>query len=66
MSILTDRVQRTWYSAYRYHKTALVTNIAVLLNHNRPTTEAEKIEKYEDLVVEIKISRSLTTYLYTS
>jgi len=38
----------------RENTTALVTDIAVLLTHNRPNTEAEKITKYENLALQIK------------
>jgi hypothetical protein len=36
----------------RENKTALVIDIAVPLAHNVPKTEAEKIPKYENLVLE--------------
>ena len=38
----------------RQSKTALVTDVAVLLSHNLAKTEAEKITKYENLALEIK------------
>jgi len=38
----------------RENKTAFVIDTAVPLTHNRPSTEAEKITKYEHLVLEIK------------
>jgi hypothetical protein len=38
----------------REYKIALVIDIAVLLTHNHPITEAEKIIKYENLALEIK------------
>jgi hypothetical protein len=38
----------------RENKTALVIFIAVPLTHNRPNIEAEKITKYEHLVLETK------------
>ena len=38
----------------RENTTTFVTDIAVLLAHNRPSTEAEKITKYENLALQIK------------
>jgi len=38
----------------RDNKIALIIDIAGPLTHNRPNTEAEKITKYEHLVLEIK------------
>jgi len=49
----------------RENKTAVVVNIAVTLNYKLSNTEGEKITKYENLTLKIKISGNLTTYLYT-
>jgi hypothetical protein len=38
----------------RENTTALLIDTAVPLTDNRPNTEAEKITKYENLVLEIK------------
>ena len=38
----------------RENKTALIIHTAIALNYNLPKTEAEKIKKYENLVLEIK------------
>ena len=40
-------------------------NVAVPLILNLPKIDTEKIMKYENLALEIKISGGLTTYLYT-
>ena len=45
------------------NNTAFAINIAVTLTHNRPITVEEKIKKYENLALEVKVSGILTTYL---
>ena len=47
------------------NNTNTTNNVAVPLILNLPRIEAEKITKYENLALEIKISGTLTTHLYT-
>jgi hypothetical protein len=49
----------------RENETAFIIDTAVPLTHNFPKTDPEKIIKYDNLDLEIKISGSLTTLLYT-
>jgi hypothetical protein len=48
----------------RENKT-LVIDIEVLLTRNLFNTEAEKVTKYENLTLGIKISGSLTAYIHS-
>jgi len=49
----------------RENKTALVTDSAVPLTHNRPKKEAEKITKYENFALEINNVWKLNMSIYT-
>jgi hypothetical protein len=50
---------------YNKYNNNYYNNVAGPLILNLPKIEAENIMKYENLALEIKISGSLTTYLYT-